>query len=63
MRREPEYTTAEVAAELGLTPQTIRDNAERGKFPGAYRPGGNGHWRIPQSGWRRFEEVDDIRHV
>lgn len=42
------YTTSEAARKLGLSDQTIRRMCEQGKFSGAIRVGGTGHWRIPE---------------
>lgn len=52
------YTTGEAAKKLGLSDQTIRRMCERGKFKGASRVGGSGHWRIPEENFITTSEQD-----
>lgn len=43
---------------LGVSDQTIRRMCERGKFKGASRAGGDGHWRIPEENFITTSEQD-----
>lgn len=52
------YTTSEAAKKLGVSDQTIRRMCERGKFKGASRAGGDGHWRIPEENFITTSEQD-----
>ena len=44
----PIYTTSEVAAFEKRSTEWVSKACARGLFPGAYRAGGNGEWRIPE---------------
>lgn len=53
----PVWTTAQVAARIGgYSEQTIRRMCEAGRFPGAYRNGLAGHWRIPEAAIEAYRE-------
>jgi len=41
-------TTTEAAGRLGVTEQRVRQLLARDAFPGAWRAGDRGWWRIPQ---------------
>lgn len=40
-------TTGQVAQKLGVSLETVRRLIDRQYFPGAFRLGRHGHWRIP----------------
>lgn len=44
----------EVAAEFGVTAQTIRNYCRAGLFPGAVRPFQGSHWLIPTEAVEAF---------
>lgn len=48
MSLSPIYTTAEVAAMERRSTDWIARACTEGKFPGAYRSGPAGEWRIPE---------------
>jgi excisionase family DNA binding protein len=69
------YSTSEASEILGVSDQTIRRMCEAGRFPGAYRIGDRGNWKIPKKhfkitleearrGKQQMHPVDEkTRHV
>jgi hypothetical protein len=50
------WTTNAVGQRLGYDESAIRKMCEAGRFPGAYRNGVGGHWRIPDGDVLAFIE-------
>lgn len=51
------YTTTAAGQLLGYSDEHIRRLCEAGKFPGAYRAGVSGHWRLPENDVIAFREA------
>ena len=54
-----EYTVEQVAEALKVTPRTVRNLIERGRFPGAYKidpQSERSTWRIPEDDLVQFKE-------
>lgn len=60
---DPILTTVEAGRLLGYGRHTIRDLAEQGDLPGAYRAPGGGHWRIPTSAVEAFKQKNSPQHT
>lgn len=52
------YTTTAAGQVLGYSDEHIRRLCEAGQFPGAFRRGASGHWRVPESAIEAFREAN-----
>jgi excisionase family DNA binding protein len=50
------YTSSTAGHRLGYSDERIRQLCEAGRFPGAFRDGHAGHWRIPAESIDAFLE-------
>ena len=53
------FTTAEVAADLGRSPEWVRARASAGLIPGAHRDPLSGRWLFPEEGVEAFRHGAD----